>query len=106
MCEFIVTYIVYVMLCLLVKYDQNPSQIKKWAYSFDELIEKLDKTLAASPAANQPYIFITHVRDEIKIEQTRHGDSKQLTSVVLSSSSTRVFLPSIISSLSHYPEVF
>lgn len=44
-----------------IQYDQNPSQIKKWAYSFDELIDKLDKTLAATPAANQPYILITHV---------------------------------------------
>lgn len=41
------------------QFDKNPT-IKKWAYSFDELIEMLDKTLATTPAANQPYVLLTH----------------------------------------------
>ncbi len=60
---------VYNQLCVLffnylyciVQFDDKPSVINKWGYNFDELVEKLDKTIETTPAANQPYILITHV---------------------------------------------
>ena len=50
--------------------------VKKWGYSFDELVEMLDKTLELSPAANEPYVMLTHVRTCMLLLTFRQRDYK------------------------------